>query len=304
VWDEFDAVRPAVVAWLRDLGGHGDVRVRARCAAAVGVLAIRSFRPVLNEILGAWAVDPDVRVRRSAAFALSVASEDRDLGPTVDRIVDSWMVDGGAATRRATAAIIVSETTDPANAAGRFSQLARLAEAEDTEVTVAVASGLAGMLSAHGGALAGHVLHTVAGWMADRRSRGRRITGHLAFVRMGYVLGDPTAARRDDPYGAVPTLLLAATRSEPFARQLGRAWHAALGDTLARLAGTSLRAWAEIVESNPETCPIFVWLLRAEPPDRRTVTIIDRAARSWIPEVAPVTGRAVLEGLTGVVSYG
>ena len=32
VWDEFDAARPAIVAWLRELGNDADRSIRVRAA--------------------------------------------------------------------------------------------------------------------------------------------------------------------------------------------------------------------------------------------------------------------------------
>jgi hypothetical protein len=302
-WNEFDAARPAIEAWLRELGNHPDRSVRLRAAGAVGVLAERAFRTVHNEVIAAWAAGPGIASRRSAALALSAPAADPDLATAVDRMLEGW-INGRNTDWQATAALLVGITADPGNVAGGLSKLADLADHDDMDVAIAVATSLSDMLGSHKGVMGGHVVHEVTVWMNRRVWRGRRFTGHLAFLRLTYLIGDPTLPRRGDPNRAMPTLLIGAGRSETFARQIGRAWHDGLNERLGRSFRRSLARWAEHVEKHREYLPIFVWLLREAATDVRTATVLTRAARSWTPDTAPRTAEAVLRALTGADPHG
>ena len=298
-WDEFDAAQPAIMAWLRELGNDADQSVRVRAAGAAGVLAERAFRTVHNEVIADWAAGPGIVPRRSAALALSAPAADPELAPAVDRMLKGW-ISGKNPDWQATAALLLGITADPANVADCLSKLADLAEHDDTDVAIAVATSLSDMLASSGGVMGGHVLHEVTVWMNRRAWRGRRFTGHLAFLRLTFLAGDPTVPRREDPNRAVPSLLIGARRSEAFARQISRAWHDGLTERLSRALLRSLAKWAEHVEKRPEYEPIFVWLLRQAATDVRTVTVLTRAARSWTLDTAPRTAATVLATLTEV----
>lgn len=303
VWDEFDAARPAIVAWLRELGNDADRSVRVRTAGAAGVLAERAFRTVHHEVIAAWAAGPGLRARRSAAEALSVPAANPNLAPAVDRLLEGWINEKDAAWR-ATAALLIGATAAPATVADCMGKLADLADHDDIEVAIAVATSLSDMVGSSGGVLAAHVLHEITGWMNRRTWGGLRFTGHLAFLRLTSLIGDPTLPRREDPDRAVPSLLIGAQRSEAFARQISRAWHDGLNERLSRALLRSLARWAGRVEKRPEYQLIFVWLLREAATDLRTATVIARAARSWTPDTAPRTAAAVLRMLAGGDPHG
>jgi len=65
-WTQVDGMRPAMTAWLLDLGDHPDVDVRARAAASAGLLATLDFSYVLHSFIYPWAVDPVPEVRACA----------------------------------------------------------------------------------------------------------------------------------------------------------------------------------------------------------------------------------------------
>ena len=70
VWREHDDGRPALVDWLRYLGGSPDLAVRVRAATAVGVLACEAMDYLYGQIILGWACDDDAVIRASAAIAL------------------------------------------------------------------------------------------------------------------------------------------------------------------------------------------------------------------------------------------
>ena len=302
-WEESDAARPAIEAWLRELGDNPDRSVRLRAAGAVGVLAEREFRTVHNEVIAAWAAGPGITSRRSAALALSAPAADPDLATAVDRMVEGW-ISGRNPDWQATAALLVGVTADPANVADCLSKLAELADHDDMDVAIAVATSLCDMLGSAKGVMGGRILHEVTVWMNRHAWRGRRFTGHLAFLRLTYLVGDPTLPRREDPDRVMPSLLIGARRSEGFARQISRAWHDGLNDRLSRALLRSLAKWAEHVEKHPEYLSIFVWLLGGAATDQRTKNVLVRATRSWTPDTAPRTAAAALRALTGAEPHG
>jgi hypothetical protein len=300
-WDEFDAARPAVLAWLRELGGDPDPAVRVRAAGAAGVLAERAFQTINNQVVADWAAGP-VRARRCAALALS-APTDPDLAATVQRMLEGWITDRSSA-KRATAALHLGITAEPATVVDCLGRLAELADRDNSAVAVAVATSLADILGRHGGVMGGRVVHEITIWMNRRTWPGRRFAGHLAFLRLTSLVGDPTVPQREDPNRSVPSLLIGSRRSEVFARQISRAWHDGLTGRLHRSLGRSLTSWAELVEKRPEFEPVFVWMLREAASDARTGTVLLRAARSWTPDTAPRTAAAVLTSLTGGGAHG
>lgn len=72
VWHELDGMRPKILEWLRGLAGHPDVEVRARAAAAAGILAAADFQHALHRYLLPWASGRSAAERLSAALALGV----------------------------------------------------------------------------------------------------------------------------------------------------------------------------------------------------------------------------------------
>ena len=62
-WTWMDGMRPALTGWLRELGRHPDVEVRARAAATTGLLATLDFSYVLHRFVYPWAVSPSPATR-------------------------------------------------------------------------------------------------------------------------------------------------------------------------------------------------------------------------------------------------
>jgi hypothetical protein len=303
VWDESDSARPAILAWLRELGHDPDRSIRYRAAEVVGVLAERAFRSLHNEIIASWAGGPGIVPRRAAALALSAPATRPHLAPIVDRMLEGWIT-GRNADWRATAALLVGVTADPDQITECLGKLADLADHDDTDVSVAVATSLCDMAGSYDGVMSGRILHEITLWMNRRLWPGRKFTGHLAFLKLTYMVGDPAVSRRADAHRGVPSLLLGARQSEIFGRQVSRAWHDGLGEGLTHGTRRSLKNWARHVEKRPEYLPIFVWLLSEASTDRRTANVIMREARTWTSDTAPRTAAAVLGELTGGASDG
>ena len=71
-----------------------------------------------------------------------------DLAPTVDRMLEGW-ISGKDPDWRATAALLVGTTAGPANVIDCLGKLAELADHDDMDVAIAVATSLSDMLGSH-----------------------------------------------------------------------------------------------------------------------------------------------------------
>jgi hypothetical protein len=89
-WTQIDGMRPAMTAWLLDLGDHPDIDVRARAAASAGLLATLDFSYVLHSFIYPWAVDPVPAARASAAIALAVPGRSSRFAERVWELLRQW----------------------------------------------------------------------------------------------------------------------------------------------------------------------------------------------------------------------
>ncbi len=89
-WTWVDGMRPALTGWLRELGRHPDVEVRARAAASTGLLATLDFSYVLHRFVYPWAVSPSPATRACAALALAVPGHSPLYSARVWAILRQW----------------------------------------------------------------------------------------------------------------------------------------------------------------------------------------------------------------------
>lgn len=103
-WHELDGMRPALEEWLRDLVAHPDVEVRARAAAAAGMLAVQDFQHTLQRFIRPWASSKSFVVRHSAAIALSVIGQAPTHTERVWTLLRQWTSDVHSAAGKRLAA--------------------------------------------------------------------------------------------------------------------------------------------------------------------------------------------------------
>lgn len=305
VWREHDSARPAVVTWLGELGGHGNRSVRVRTATAVGVLGLEAFDFLYARIIGVWAQDADPDVRDSAAIALGLPASDARLQDAVRAIVQDWSTDSGLL--QATAARTFGESAGLTRPSNSLRQLAALAEADDINVAIAVATSLGEMVMQGTMALAGRVLTEVDGWIRQA-NRERRLVGRLAFLQMTHLRGAPTALREGPGSNeSLPTLLLLTIGHRRLLDQLALLWADGLSSAdVHTWIGDSLTEWAGAVEPHLEARTVFVDLMRLSSVDRRTGAILARTAGRWGTDSgsAPKTAESLLGNVTGVTAHG
>jgi hypothetical protein len=93
VWQEHVGMRDAMLAWLKQLAVHPEVRVRVNGAQAVAKLATYDFDVIRREILAPWAVDGGFRPRQAVAWALEALTvlERGRFAPRVRGLVREWV---------------------------------------------------------------------------------------------------------------------------------------------------------------------------------------------------------------------
>lgn len=305
VWREHDSARSAVVTWLGELGGHSDPNVRVRTATAVGVLSLEAFEFLYSQIIGVWAQDANPDIRDSAAIALGLPASDTRFQNAVHAIVQDWSTDSGAL--QATAARILGENAGLARPSNSLRQLAALAEVDDINVAIAIATSLGEMVMQGTVALVGRVLSEVNGWI-HQANRERRLVGRLAFLQMTHLRGAPTALReRSESNESLPTLMLLTISHRRLLNQLAWLWADGLNSAdVHTWIADSLTEWAGAVEPHLKARTMFIDLMRASSVDRRTGAILARAAAKWATDSgsAPKTAESLLGNMTGVTTHG
>ena len=307
VWREFDSARPAVVQWLGELGGHANRSVRVRTATAVGVLALEAFDFLYSRIIGTWAQDADPDIRDSAAIALGLPASDKRLNDVVRTIVQDWSADGTRAWMQATAARTFGGSTGLARPSNSLRQLSALAEIDNINVAIAVATSLGEMVMQGTVALAGRVLAEVDAW-TRQANQERRLVGRLAFLQMSHLRGAPAAMReRPGSADSLPTLLLLTMCDRRLLDQVALLWADGLNSAdVHRLIGESLTEWACAVEPHVEARTVFVDVMGCSAADRRTGAILARKAGQWRTGSGPArkTAESLLTHVTGVTAHG
>jgi hypothetical protein len=89
-WNEYSRLREPILLWLNKLGSHKNFDVSSRAAAAVGELSKYDFTTVLETTLQPWASSEDERLRKLAAFSLSIPVTDSNVAPQVLALLHHW----------------------------------------------------------------------------------------------------------------------------------------------------------------------------------------------------------------------
>jgi len=89
VWDEFDELRPLLLAWLSSFGNAPFV-LRARAAAAIGELAKHDFVTILDTVIRPWANSRSSRARDAAALALGILAWSPNRTSEVRGLLNHW----------------------------------------------------------------------------------------------------------------------------------------------------------------------------------------------------------------------
>ena len=300
VWRTFDGGRGAIVSWLYDLGTAPDLAVRVRAALATGVLACRELDFLHARVILRWALNNDEEVRTSAAIALAPPAEDPVLRGTVRSLVEGWAREDSDWRLRATAARAYGQAVGLASPSAALRALSRLAEADDIDLSIAVAKSYCELIVEGTAPLAVRVMNEAAQLAADRM-REKQAAGRLTLLGLTDGRGAPPAmAEHQERLRDWPTLLLMALGNERLAGPAARLWQLTLNDPdIGGMARDALDEWGEAAEGSGELRQSLVQFLLWVAADDRGRTAVTRRAQAWVHRdgKAPATGRSLLAAL-------
>lgn len=229
VWDEYDAVRPLFLKWLRTLAvSPADEAIRVRAAQVAGRLATRDFGHVYHQLLYGWANSVNPRSREAAATALESAAA--AMGPHVRLVLADWCDRGNQHLQRA--AVLALGTAigeqDPDEVLKRLRRLAlRNTGRGPANMAQTVRRSVAELFT---GSHPGAVVRALGRWARDSDPRLRSLARQCV-PPLAYVTGDSGQPR-----------LLQVIAADPAAGgDAAAAFAAALDDT-----GTRHETWAAL----------------------------------------------------------
>jgi hypothetical protein len=300
VWRTYDGARAAIVGWLRELGASNSLAVRVRAASATGVLACQALDFLCDQVISRWALSNDEEIRNSAAIALGPAADDPVLRATIRSLVEGWAREDSDWRLRATAARAYGRTVGLASPSASLKGLARLAEANNLGLSVAVANSYCELILEGTGPLAVRVMSEVQ-QLAGERMREKQAAGRLTLLGLSATRGAPPGmGDNQERLRNWPTLLLMALGNSRLAEPAARLWQLALNDQeIGGMARESLDEWAEAAEGSGELRHSLVQFLLWIAADTRGQHAMVRRAQAWTHRDgrAPATGRALLTAL-------
>ncbi|GAA3447190.1 hypothetical protein [Planomonospora venezuelensis] len=289
VWNEYDEMRPELLAWLRLCARSEVPAVRIRAAVAAGLLAARAFDHVRSAIILPWARAAAPELRDVAAAALGVAADSPELGEAVRSLVSAWSADGSTARLQATAVRAWRVKAGPEGCARAVEFLDALGDSQEPVVIEALCESIAEMVELDGSAFASEAIALLGTWMSGRNP-DRQVTARLAFLLAAADLV------RELPGGAMPALLGIADHDPRQARAIAGLWSAVLNSAdMHQVAKDVLAEWARSVDRNLEAANALGRLMAAAATTPRTGRIIALAASGWAH--APRSRAAVLNAV-------
>ena len=93
IWKEYHNYRKALLEWLRELGFHESLEIRNKAAIAVGEIGQYAFSEIEEEVIRTWSTHPDDKVKRLAAFTLSIPASS-GLNLPIQRLLHVWSMSG------------------------------------------------------------------------------------------------------------------------------------------------------------------------------------------------------------------
>jgi hypothetical protein len=263
-WHELDGMRPALEEWLLDMAAHVDVEVRARAAAAAGMLALQDFQHTLQRFLRPWASSTSYVLRHSAAIALSVIGQAPTHTERVWTLLRQWTSDVHSAAGKRLAATAggaaggLLGTAEPVRA---LRLLRDLAEIDDWALLQPVVLSVCQLVGTGSSA---QVLDALLDWTDSDRDSELVVKGLTAFA---FTAREQAFASTDDEENTSdwPHLLVETGMRTGLSAQfstLGELWGRALSSRPARgLALEGLREWVRSVDRNPAAYPALLALL-------------------------------------------
>jgi hypothetical protein len=255
-WQRGEA-QEAMLEWLRGLAEDGPVRIRARAATVIGLLALQSFQYLCDQVFTPWAEDEKWQRREAVALALSVPAADATLSPNVHQLVDSWHTRTDRPLAQATAAraygsgLVATDLDWALDRLGRLSVLRQLAVAD------AIGDSVSDLMCRYDVEPAETVLRTLRCWLGNPR---REHTALWAFL----TLANGLVVQAEDDSIERPTLIVLADGNNRIRAELTTLWACALESRHWPIRTQRvLTNWAAVAEKDPLLRRVFAELIRA-----------------------------------------
>lgn len=255
-WNEFDGMRPALLAWLQRLVGDPDVEVRARAATGAGILAAGDFQHALHRYLLPWAQNRLPTLRQSAALALGVVGAVPSHTPRVWELLRKWAAEAEPDIDLALPAAAATAAGGPLGVAQpdrALRVLRTLLSDGDWSLLRPVALSVLQLVE-NGGAQ--HVLRALLEWTVPDDASGIMVKGLLAYVfTVRQPASDSTLERSSGAHGGdavTPRWPVLLADADLHRDELPELWGRALDSPKVRpLALEALREWLRVVDDDP-----------------------------------------------------
>jgi hypothetical protein len=244
VWIGYDELRGPICAWLEDLAGDDDPRLRASAAVTVGYLSRHGFRWMLNRLLVPWTRDGYAK-REAAAVALGARATERQFTGQVLALLHSW-AGSDDTDLQVTAALAHGRLAgpDPRAALHDLREIARRAGHLGTQVAESVAD----LVWFKGAAT---VLPELEKWTGDKPDEPLASTGRLAFLWAANLFEEPGYPR----VGEWPVLLRQAEDNEGLQETMAELWRRVLAHPDSDdLAAEAICRWAHAADLETALC--------------------------------------------------
>jgi hypothetical protein len=179
---EYPAVRPVLIAWLREMAGHADPHVQRRAASVLGTFAQDSLYMLEREVIEPWARTENEDVWYLVAAALSAPLADAGHAPRIAQLLNQW-VESDEWSLVGAAAMVYGLAVAPGNPKVALNGLARIARrrgrgdgtdgGDDRWVTAAVSGILVMYLSEDVDDMV--VLRSLRQWLGSKKKTEREL---------------------------------------------------------------------------------------------------------------------------------
>jgi hypothetical protein len=252
-WYELDGMRPALQKWLRDMAAHPDVEVRARAAAAAGMIAVQDFQHALHHFIRPWASSTSFVIRHSAAVALSVIGTAPSHTERIWTLLRQWTSEVHLAAGKRLASTAGSTAGGPLGVADPVRALRVLGDLVEVGDWTLLEPVVLSVFQLVDGGRTAEVLDALLDWTEQDSDAELVVKGLTAFA---FTVREQAIASTGEGW---PLLL---TETEKHFAALAELWGRALSCRPVReLAIDALREWVRVVDRDRDAFAALLGLL-------------------------------------------
>jgi hypothetical protein len=255
-WQRGEA-QEAMLEWLRGLAESGPVRIRARAATVLGLLALHSFQYLCDQVFTPWADDEKWHRREAVALALSVPAADATLSPNVEQLVEIWHTRTQRPLAQATAARSYGASLVGSDLDWALDQLGRMSVLPHLEVNYAIGDSMSDLMCRYDIEPAETILRALRCWCGNPH-RERTALGAFLTLANGLVV------QVEDSSIERPLLIVLADGDTRVRAEVTTLWACALESQHWPIRTQRvLTNWAGVAEKDPLLRRVFADLIRA-----------------------------------------